>query len=71
MGFLIISGVVALIFGVLLLLAPEGLRKMNMQANRLMSDLDNLIYRYRQGVGVCLLLSAATLFFVAYYLCKT
>ena len=71
MNFLIISGVIALIFGVLLLVAPKSLRKINMQANKLISDIDNIIYKYRQGVGICLLLSAAMLLFVAYYLYKT
>ena len=71
MNFLIISGVTALIFGALLLVAPESLRKMNMQANKLMGDIDNITYKYRQGVGICFLLSAAMLLFVAYYLYKT
>ncbi len=71
MAFLIFSGIVALIFGLLLLAMPESLRKMNATANKLMADLDNFIYKYKQGIGICFLMSGLTLLFVAYYLSKT
>lgn len=72
MCFLIFSGIVALIFGLLLLaLSRKKLEGINDKANRLVSNLDNFIYRYKQGIGFCFLLSAITLLFVAYYLYKT
>ena len=70
MGFLLFSGILALIFGILLLAAPEKLKRLNNRANRLITDLDNLIYRYKQGMGICFLLSGMTLLFVVYYLYK-
>ena len=71
MAFLIFSGIVALIFGLLLLLAPAELKKLNSVANRFITDLDNWIYKQKQGIGVCFLMSGLTLLFVAYYLYKT
>ncbi|MBU1061360.1 MAG: hypothetical protein KJ957_07155 [Candidatus Omnitrophica bacterium] len=74
MRFLIFSGIVAFLSGVLLLLMPERLRSIEKKANKLMNEfisgIDYFIYKYNKGTGVCLLLSSATLFFVAYYLYK-
>lgn len=71
MIFLILSGLIGVIFGVFLLLMPESLKQISSRLNRLVSDLDSLAYRYKQGIGACLLLSGATLLFIAYYLFKT
>jgi uncharacterized BrkB/YihY/UPF0761 family membrane protein len=68
MAFLIFSGVVACIFGLLLLVSHRSLQKLNVQASKLMSDIDSFVYKYRQGIGICFLLSGTTLLFVAYYL---
>ncbi|MFC1666762.1 hypothetical protein ACFL0P_02655 [Candidatus Omnitrophota bacterium] len=72
MCFLIFSGIIALFFGFLLLILPkESFDKINTKANKLIKDLDSLAYKYKQGIGICLLLSGLTLLFVAYYLYKT
>ena len=75
MIFLIFSGIVALIFGVLLLTIPGKMNNVNTRTNRiinkLITDIDKFVYKYNQGVGICLLLSGIVLIFVAYYLYKT
>jgi len=68
---LIISGAVALVFGILLLVAPESARKLNLKVSKVVSNVDNFIYKYNQGIGLSLILSGLTLLFVAYYLYKT
>lgn len=71
MDFLIVSGVVALVFGILLLVTPESVRKLSLKVSKVVSNVDNFIYKYHQGIGLSLILSGLTLFFVAYYLYKT
>lgn len=70
MIFLIVSGIVALVFGFLLLVTPGRLKKLDAKLNMLTGGFDNLIFKYRQGIGICLLVSAIMMFFVAYYLRK-
>lgn len=70
MAFLIISGVIALIFGVLLLVSPEGAKKISLKVSTVVNNVDNFIYKYNQGIGLSLILSGLTLLFVAYYLYK-
>lgn len=70
MIFLIISGVIALIFGILLLVSPEGARKISLKVSKVVSNIDNFIYKYNQGIGLSLVFSGLTLLFVAYYLYK-
>ncbi|MDP8229662.1 MAG: hypothetical protein P9L93_01005 [Candidatus Gorgyraea atricola] len=71
MTFLIVSGTIALIFGILLLVSPDGVRKMNMKVSRMMSNIDNFVCQYNQGIGLCLVCSGLTILFIAYYLYKT
>ncbi len=71
MEFLIVSGAVGLIFGILLLVAPKTARNINAKVSRAMSNVDNFICKYNQGIGICLVMSGVTLLFVAYYLYKS
>ncbi len=71
MTFLIISGIIALIFGTLLLVSPKTVRNLNMKVSKMMSNVDNFICQYSQGIGLCLVFSGLTILFVAYYLYKT
>lgn len=58
---------VGIIFSILLFIAPETVRKMNMKT---MSNIDDFISRHNRSIGICLLASGAVLLFVAYYLYK-
>jgi len=75
MGFLIFSGILGLIFGILLLAIPGKLKKLEVKVNafinRIIGDADSFIFKYNQGIGICFLMSGLTLLFVAYYLSKT
>ena len=74
MWFLILSGVVALLGGILFLFSPKILHqlsnKINATINKMSVPIDEKVYKLRIGVGVSLLLVAGLIFFVAYYLTK-
>jgi len=74
MWFLILAGCIAFCAGVLFLFSPKTLQqlgnKINTAVNRISFPIDERIYKLRIGVGISLILVAAMLFFVAYYLIK-
>tara|TARA_B100000953_G_scaffold284888_1_gene265026 strand:- start:551 stop:760 length:210 start_codon:yes stop_codon:yes gene_type:complete len=58
MIFILIIGIVTLIFGLLLLLSPNTILKMERQANRLVMT-DPFFMKYRIPIGSALLVAAA------------
>ena len=74
MWFLILSGIVAFLGGVLFLFLPKTLQQLsdrvNSTINKISVPIDDKVYKLRIGVGVSLLLVAGMLFFVVYYLMK-
>lgn len=74
MLFLIFTGIVSLIFGILFLFSPKTIRSLNDQIKRLMDkivySIDEKIYNLRVGVGVSLILVSLLVFFTAYCLIK-
>ena len=68
MTFLIFAGCVALIFGIMLILFPKGLVKITEWANKAAGSIAEKALKYRIGLGICLIMSAACLWFVAYYM---
>ena len=58
MLFILIIGIVTLIFGLLLLLSPNTILKMERQANRLVMT-DPFFMKYRNPIGSGLLVAAA------------
>jgi len=74
MWFLILSGIVALLGGILFLFSPKTLHqlssKINATINKMSVPIDEKVYKLRIGVGISLLLVAGLLFFIAYYLTK-
>ncbi|MFA5320666.1 MAG: hypothetical protein WBE75_02740 [Candidatus Omnitrophota bacterium] len=68
MGFLIFAGIVALIFGVLILFFPRAIYRVSEKVNKMTFHIDESIYAMRAGVGVSLILVAVMVMFVAYFL---
>lgn len=59
-------GIVALFIGGMLIISPGGLIKMNQDLNRLVVRIDDMVMKYRVGVGVSLILAGLFLFLYAY-----
>jgi len=70
MMFLEFAGTVALVFGLLLLLSPDTLRKLQASLDKGVVLFENRLYNLRIGFGVSLLLVSALCYFIAYYLFK-
>jgi len=74
MIFLIFTGIVSFIFGMLFLFAPDKLRevgiKFNQMINKLTVSIDDKAYKLRTGIGVSLILSSVLILFVAFFLYK-
>lgn len=74
MWFLILSGIVAFLGGVLFLFFPNTLRNLSVKIsqgmNRVFAPIDDKVFKLRIGVGISLLLTSFMIFFVVYYLIK-
>lgn len=68
MTWMILLGVIALVFGMLLLASPGLLIRMSEGLNKVVTRVDDQVLRYRVGVGICLLMAALFLFLYAYML---
>lgn len=68
MSFLIFAGCVAFITGVMLILFPKALTAIGRWLNKTAGDIDRATLRYRTGIGISLILTAACLWFIAYYM---
>lgn len=69
-GFSIFVGMLAFLMGVMLLIAPSALKKLNDVSARMITKVDMWAMSYRVGVGVSLLIAAGFMFFMAYYFKK-
>ena len=74
MWFLIVTGLIALLAGILFLFSPQTLRKINdkvnVKINKVTIPIDEKVYKLNTGVGISLILVAGLLFFFVYYLSK-
>lgn len=74
MLFLILVGIVSLIFGILLLFSPQVLHGLNDKASKVMNQIfitiDKKIYDLRIGIGVSSILISAFAFFIIYFLVR-
>ena len=70
MLFLIIVGLVSLVFGILMLVSPGTIRKLDEASNRALASMDQKIYELRVGVGVSSILVSVLAFFVAYFIVR-
>ena len=61
-------GMVAFIFGGLLIFSPDGLLKMSQGLNRMITKVDEQVLKYRVGVGICLIGAGVFLLFSFYLL---
>ena len=67
MMFLDVAGTVALVVGLLLLLSPNSLRKLQDFFDKGVVLFEKKLYNLRIGFGVSLLLVAGLCYFIAYY----
>jgi hypothetical protein len=68
MAFLIFTGIVSFIFGVLFLFSPDTIRRLNASANKVLADIDEKAYNLRIGIGTSFLLVSCLVFLMVYYL---
>ena len=66
MTFLVFAGIVAFLSGIMFILFPKVLIGITDWANRLAINIDKKAIKYRLGLGICLILSGAFLWFIAY-----
>jgi hypothetical protein len=52
----------SLVFGLLILVVPQSLMSMSEVFNRMVVRVDNQVFKYHIGIGVCLILAAIFLF---------
>ncbi len=70
MIFLIMAGVIALVFGIMILVAPDTLRRLEAEANKRLVSFEEKVYTLRAGTGVSFILAAILIFFIAYYISR-
>lgn len=66
MAWIILLGIISFIFGLLLILSPTTITGMSEKLNRMVNKIDEEVFKYRLGVGICLIIAAIFLFFMAY-----
>lgn len=66
-GYSTCIGIIAGVMGLLLLFAPEVLRKFNDFSKRMIAQIDTVTFSYRIGFGVSLIIASLFMFFMAYY----
>lgn len=66
MVWIIFLGIISFIFGLLLILSPTTLTSISERLNKMINRVDQEVFKYRLGVGVCLIIAAIFLFFMAY-----
>lgn len=65
--FATIIAILAGVMGLLLLFAPEVLRKINEYSKKMIAQIDTVTFSYRIGFGVSLIIASLFMFFMAYY----
>ena len=69
-NFSILIGLIAFVVGVLLLVAPGSLKKLNELSAKMIAKIDSVTFSYRIGFGVSLIIASIFMFFMAYYFTK-
>lgn len=68
--YLIIVGILALIFGVLFLVSPNTISNLSKKLDKIVFNLDKQAHELRVGMGVSLILISILAFFIAYYIMR-
>lgn len=68
MNWMILLGMIAFLTGGLLILSPGTLLKVSEAMSRMITRVDEQVFKYRMGVGVCLIGAGAFLLFSFYLL---
>ena len=61
-------GIISLLVGVLFILSPDTLRRINDWSMTMVSAFDRKAFKYRTGLGLTLIIASILFFFVAYYI---
>jgi len=61
---ILLIAVIALIFGLLFLLSPQTLKKMNKKASQVVSKTDESFLKNRIAVGVILIVASLIMFYI-------
>jgi len=69
-NFSVIVGVIAFVMGLLFLVAPGSLKRINEISVKMIARIDNITFSYRIGFGVSLIIASIFMFFMAYYFTK-
>lgn len=69
-NFSMLIGLIAFVVGVLLLVAPGSLKKLNELSAKMIAKIDSVTFSYRIGFGVSLIIASIFMFFMAYYFTK-
>jgi hypothetical protein len=56
--YLLVSGIVALVFGLIILFAPNFFKRLSSLVDRVVFVIDDLLYPFREWVGIALILIA-------------
>ena len=67
MALMVVPGIVAVVFGVMLLCVPMWIHRWNEVASRPLGQLDPVVLKYRFGVGLSLFTVGLFCFASAYY----
>ena len=70
MLFLIFSGIVSLVFGIMILQNPNKLKDMSKKFDKAVVKLEEKVYTLKKGIGVSMILASCMIFYVVYYLIK-
>ena len=62
--YLLVSGIVALVFGIIILFAPNFFKKLSSMVDRVVFVVDDLLYPFREWVGLMLILIAGLGYYV-------
>ncbi len=62
--YLLVSGIVALVFGLIILFAPNFFKRLSSIVDRVVFVIDDLLYPIREGVGLALILIAGLGYYV-------
>ena len=70
MLFLIFSGIVSLVFGVMLLGSPDAVKDLSKKFDKALVRLEEKIYTLRKGIGLSMVMVSFMIFYVVYYLVR-
>ncbi len=65
MNWIVVVALLAMVFGVMLVFAPQRVLRMNEKMTHVVARVDAQVVKYHIGVGVCLVLASIFLFLYA------